>query len=148
MKHIIKKLFVCIIIITSILVISNYSNAHKGRIDSNGGHRDNKNVSGLGSYHYHCGGHPAHLHPNGVCPYSSSSSSTKDNTSYESSKNKNSATNNYEANNKKDTTKNNTLMNKNSNSLEDDENINNAVALLTAGLLGGAGFLGYKKSKK
>lgn len=30
---------------------------------------------GLGSYHYHCGGHPAHLHPNGVCPYSSSSSS-------------------------------------------------------------------------
>ena len=32
---------------------------------------------GLGSYHYHCGGHPAHLHPNGVCPYSSSSSSSK-----------------------------------------------------------------------
>ena len=24
---------------------------------------------GLGSYHYHCGGHEAHLHPNGVCPY-------------------------------------------------------------------------------
>lgn len=55
--------------------------AHSGRTDSKGGHRDNKNVSGLGSYHYHCGGHPAHLHPNGVCPYggvpaSSSSSST------------------------------------------------------------------------
>lgn len=33
--------------------------AHPGRTDANGGHRDNKNVSGLGSYHYHCGGHPA-----------------------------------------------------------------------------------------
>ncbi len=44
--------------------------AHGGRTDSNGGHRDNKNASGLGSYHYHCGGHPAHLHTDGVCPYS------------------------------------------------------------------------------
>lgn len=43
--------------------------AHSGRTDANGGHRDNKNVSGLGYYHYHCGGHPAHLHENGVCPY-------------------------------------------------------------------------------
>lgn len=42
--------------------------AHSGRTDSSGGHRDNKNKSGLGSYHYHCGGHPAHLHTNG-CPY-------------------------------------------------------------------------------
>ncbi len=46
--------------------------AHSGRTDSNGGHRDNKNKSGLGSYHYHCGGHPAHLHTNGICPYDSS----------------------------------------------------------------------------
>lgn len=45
--------------------------AHSGRTDSSGGHRDNKNASGLGSYHYHCGGYPAHLHTNGVCPYSS-----------------------------------------------------------------------------
>ncbi len=44
---------------------------HSGRTDSSGGHRDKKNVSGLGYYHYHCGGHPAHLHTNGVCPYSS-----------------------------------------------------------------------------
>ncbi len=58
--------------------------AHSGRTDSSGGHRDNKNKSGLGSYHYHCGGHPAHLHTNGVCPYattvstsSASSSTTK-----------------------------------------------------------------------
>lgn len=43
--------------------------AHSGRTDRYGGHRDNKNKSGLGSYHYHCGGHPAHLHENGVCPY-------------------------------------------------------------------------------
>lgn len=43
--------------------------AHSGRTDSNGGHRDNKNKSGLGSYHYHCGGYPAHLHTNGICPY-------------------------------------------------------------------------------
>jgi len=45
--------------------------AHSGRTDSNGGHHDNRNVSGLGSYHYHCGGYPAHLHENGVCPYAS-----------------------------------------------------------------------------
>lgn len=45
--------------------------AHSGRTDASGGHRDNKNASGLGSYHYHCGGHPAHLHPGGVCPYAS-----------------------------------------------------------------------------
>lgn len=49
--------------------------AHSGRTDGSGGHRDNKNKSGLGSYHYHCGGHPAHLHPNGVCPYAKGSSS-------------------------------------------------------------------------
>lgn len=44
--------------------------AHGGRTDSSGGHKDNKNKSGLGSYHYHCGKSPAHLHTNG-CPYSS-----------------------------------------------------------------------------
>ncbi len=48
--------------------------AHSGKTDANGGHRDNKNKSGLGSYHYHCGGYPAHLHTNGICPYKSSSS--------------------------------------------------------------------------
>ena len=48
--------------------------AHSGRTDKYGGHKDNKTKSGLGSYHYHCGGHPAHLHPNGLCPYDSSSS--------------------------------------------------------------------------
>ncbi|MDM8297016.1 peptidoglycan-binding protein [Enterocloster aldenensis] len=48
--------------------------AHSGRTDASGGHRDNKNKSGLGSYHYHCGGHPAHLHTDGVCPYAAASS--------------------------------------------------------------------------
>ena len=43
--------------------------AHPGRTDAQGGHLDYKNKSGLGSYHYHCGDHEAHLHPNGVCPY-------------------------------------------------------------------------------
>ena len=43
--------------------------AHGGRLDANGGHKDNQNVSGLGYYHYHCGHTPAHLHENGICPY-------------------------------------------------------------------------------
>ncbi len=46
------------------------SHAHSGRTDKSGGHKDNKNASGLGSYHYHCGGYSAHLHKNGICPYS------------------------------------------------------------------------------
>lgn len=56
--------------------------AHGGRTDGAGGHRDNKNKSGLGYYHYHCGGNPPHLHSNG-CPYRSSSSSVStSNSSY------------------------------------------------------------------
>lgn len=57
-------------LITLSIIFSCMTNvyAHQGRTDSNGGHRDNRNASGLGSYHYHCGGHPAHLHTNG-CPY-------------------------------------------------------------------------------
>ena len=50
--------------------------AHSGRTDASGGHRDNKNKSGLGSYHYHCGGNPPHLHTGGVCPYAKKSSPT------------------------------------------------------------------------
>lgn len=55
--------------------------AHSGRTDSNGGHKDNKNKSGLGSYHYHCGGYPAHLHSGGVCPYKNSNIKSSTNTS-------------------------------------------------------------------
>lgn len=57
------------ILLALALFISTPAFAHSGRTDSSGGHRDNKNKSGLGSYHYHCGGHPAHLHSNGICPY-------------------------------------------------------------------------------
>ena len=55
-----------------ILLSATIAFGHSGRTDGRGGHRDNKNKSGLGSYHYHCGldggGYPAHLHTNG-CPY-------------------------------------------------------------------------------
>ena len=76
MKKYIKKIVSVLIVILSILSIQISVYSHSGRTDANGGHKDNKNKSGLGSYHYHCGGHPAHLHPNGVCPYSSSSQSS------------------------------------------------------------------------
>ena len=76
-----KKIISILLIILSIISIGVNAYAHYGRTDSSGGHKDNNNKSGLGSYHYHCGGHPAHLHTNGVCPYSSSSSSSKSSTS-------------------------------------------------------------------
>jgi hypothetical protein len=64
------KTFLTILLALSLIVSAPLiSLAHSGRTDSNGGHKDNKNVSGLGSYHYHCGGNPAHLHTNGICPY-------------------------------------------------------------------------------
>lgn len=63
-----KKFKVIITIIIIVLIIPIISFAHGGKTDSSGGHRDNNNVSGLGSYHYHHG-YSAHLHPNGVCPY-------------------------------------------------------------------------------
>jgi hypothetical protein len=81
---IIKKFLLGVVVISLLLanvdmvlntsLITNTVEAHSGRTDSSGGHKDNKNKSGLGSYHYHCGGNPAHLHKNGVCPYDSSSS--------------------------------------------------------------------------
>ena len=78
MKRNMKRIISVLMAIVAIVVcMGNYTYAHSGRIDANGGHRDNNNKSGLGPYHYHCGGHPAHLHTNGVCPYSSSSSSSK-----------------------------------------------------------------------
>ena len=70
------KIISILLIALSIISIGVNAYGHSGRTDSSGGHKDNKNKSGLGSYHYHCGGHPAHLHTNGVCPYSSSSSSS------------------------------------------------------------------------
>lgn len=52
----------------SLAALPMFAYAHSGRTDSNGGHHDYENQSGLGSYHYHHGYGP-HLHPNGVCPY-------------------------------------------------------------------------------
>ena len=60
----------------ALLYLTASASAHSGRTDSQGGHRDNRNVSGLGSYHYHCGGYPAHLHKNGRCPYRSATTSS------------------------------------------------------------------------
>lgn len=71
-----KKVIVVSIIIIISLLVPLSSLAHSGRTDSSGGHKDNKNASGLGPYHYHCGGHPAHLHDGGVCPYSATSTSS------------------------------------------------------------------------
>ena len=79
------KVVSILLIILSIISMGTNLYAHSGRTDSNGGHKDNKNKSGLGSYHYHCGGNPAHLHPNGICPYSSSSSASKSSTTSGSS---------------------------------------------------------------
>lgn len=77
-----RKIISILLITLSVILIGINAYAHSGRTDSSGGHKDNQNKSGLGSYHYHCGGHPTHLHTNGVCPYSSNSSSnTKPTTS-------------------------------------------------------------------
>lgn len=81
MKNNRTKIISILLIVLSVILMGVNVYAHSGKTDSRGGHKDNKNKSGLGSYHYHCGGYPAHLHTNGVCPYSSSSSSNKTSTS-------------------------------------------------------------------
>lgn len=78
-----RKIISILLIVTSIISIGLNTYSHSGRTDSSGGHKDNKNKSGLGSYHYHCGGNPPHLHTNGVCPYSSKKSTSS---SFSSSK--------------------------------------------------------------
>ena len=75
-----KVIVKVVIIVLTICMLRTVSYAHAGRTDKNGGHKDKNNVSGLGPYHYHCGGHPAHLHPDGVCPYSSDSKKSETNT--------------------------------------------------------------------
>lgn len=75
---ILKKMII-MALCTCLLFSNSLASAHSGRTDSSGGHHDNQNKSGLGGYHYHHGMGP-HLHPNGVCPYSSSST-TNSNTS-------------------------------------------------------------------
>lgn len=66
-----KRFYYFIILALLIIVFPFTVSAHSGRTDSNGGHHDYKNKSGLGDYHYHHGMGP-HLHPGGVCPYDQS----------------------------------------------------------------------------
>ena len=61
MKRII--VFLCIIA-CFLLGFSLIAYAHSGGTDSAGGHYNHS----TGEYHYHHG-HPAHQHPDGVCPY-------------------------------------------------------------------------------
>ena len=104
MKKYIQKIVSILIIILTILSIKINVYSHSGRTDANGGHRDNKNKSGLGSYHYHCGGHPAHLHPNGVCPYSSSGRSSTSSSSSSSGSSSSSSSTSSSSSNSKTTT--------------------------------------------
>lgn len=109
-----KKLILTILMIISIINITFCVNAHSGRTDSNGGHKDNKNVSGLGSYHYHCGGYPAHLHTNGVCPYKSGGTT--------SSSSKASSTQSTTSNNKSNSDKSTSQSNKSSSAQQTSSN--------------------------
>lgn len=105
MKYKVKKIVTIVLICVFSIAICNITFAHSGKTDSNGGHKDNKNKSGLGSYHYHCGGYPAHLHTNGVCPYSSNSSTAANKNSKTTSKTSSSNTSyNSSANSKSTTT--------------------------------------------
>jgi len=69
MKRVYRS-FVAILCLVALLVTATFTAfAHSGRTDSSGGHKDKKNKSGLGPYHYHCGGYPAHLHTDGWCRF-------------------------------------------------------------------------------
>lgn len=52
-----KKRLIAVIFLVSVLltIIPLGALSHKGKTDNSGGHHDNYNVSGLGSYHYHHG---------------------------------------------------------------------------------------------
>ena len=147
-----KKIITIFLIILSIILIGVNAYAHSGRTDSNGGHRDNKNKSGLGSYHYHCGGHPAHLHTNGVCPYDASSSSIENSASSSSaSSTKTTSTIPTTINVENNSTVKPSIIDPNniiSNTTSSEENNSSLGGMLALGLLGGGGYLGYKKIKK
>lgn len=76
-----KGKIISLLLAATIALTPSTALTHSGRTDSSGGHKDNKNKSGLGSYHYHCNGNPPHLHKDGKCPYSSSTTSTSSTTS-------------------------------------------------------------------
>lgn len=188
------KIIVAFTIIIMIFGINSY--AHSGRTDSRGGHKDNKNASGLGSYHYHCGGHPAHLHTNGICPYSSTYTNKNNSSSNSNNSKKTSTSSNNKGGsstqsssakttsnvtketptvsiktdenvekNKIETTKEpivtpsssittpkatpTSVVSEVSNSNTNNSDSSNIIGgILGLGLLGGGGFLGYKKYVK
>lgn len=74
-----KKIKTAIAVLLIICIAPAFAFAHQGNTDDWGGHHDYKNKSGLGPYHYHCGGHDPHLHPNGVCPYGNNTKLTSAN---------------------------------------------------------------------
>ena len=76
MKNIMKRMVTFLCALALVISMPVGVSAYSGRTDSSGGHRDNKNVIGLGYYHYHHGYGP-HLHENGKCPYESSSDEVK-----------------------------------------------------------------------
>ena len=73
-----KKIVSTILLLFLAFTVQLTAMAHSGRTDSSGGHKDNRNVSGLGSYHYHHGYGP-HLHSGGICPYSPKDTISVDN---------------------------------------------------------------------
>ena len=73
-----RNLLIMLMFTITLISVCTNSYAHPGKTDSKGGHKDNQNKSGLGSYHYHCDGMPAHLHPNGICPYTEKKTTSND----------------------------------------------------------------------
>lgn len=63
-----KKKYILITFLL-VIIIPIITFAHKGRTDSSGGHYDYS----AKEYHYHHG-YSAHQHPNGVCPYETTTS--------------------------------------------------------------------------
>ena len=69
-----KKIKIILSIFIAIICLySSVSFSHRGRTDLNGGHWDRSN----GIYHYHHG-YSAHQHPNGICPYLTTTDVTED----------------------------------------------------------------------
>lgn len=68
------KILVSVLCLIMMICVPMIAFAHSGGTDSSGGHTDKE----TGEYHYHHG-YPAHQHPNGVCPYKSNNSTTKNN---------------------------------------------------------------------
>lgn len=51
-------------------------------------HGERTDASGLGSYHYYCGGYQTHLHNGGICQYSSPAVTSTTNSKTTSTSNK------------------------------------------------------------